>query len=104
MPNLSDAQFKETFSPPMRQLPPGSSPPFDFWGYVDAIPIADYLGYLCQGDVSYVWEDFSGKFRHVLLNSQDKNVFMAVVLDLSEGKVLGHHLLNLNELYGLNEA
>ena len=104
MPNLSDAQFKETFRPPMRQLPPESSPPFDFWSYVDGISSADYSGHICQGDVSYVWEDSSGKFQHVLLNSQDKNVFMAVVLDLSEGKVFGHHLLDLNELYGFNEA
>jgi hypothetical protein len=103
MPTLSEAQFKEAFRPPMRQLPPEADPPFDFWGYIETIPVSDFAGYSCHGGVSYVWEDAAREFQHVMLNTQDKNVFMVVVLDLASGNVKGHRLLDLNKLYTLNE-
>lgn len=104
MASLSEDQYKAVFCPPMRQLPPETEPPFDFGPYFDAIPAVDFADYECQGDVTYVWEDASARFQHVLFNSQDKNVFMAVILDLHDQAVVGHRLLDLNRLYGLNEA
>ena len=104
MPSLTEIQFKATFNEPMRQLSPEAKPPFDFISYFDAIPRADFGSYKCSGDVTYVWEDALARFQHVLFNSQDRNVFMAVVLDLGTRVVAGHRLLNLNQLYGLNEA
>ena len=88
----------------MRRLSADSGPPFDFWHYIDAIPKDDFSCYSCEGGVTYVWEDAAGEFQHVLLDTQDKNVFMVIVLDLAGGEVKGHRLLNLNELYGLNEV
>ena len=104
MPSLSNDQFAATFTPPMRQLSPDAEPPFDFFPYFDAIPAADFGGQVCDGGVTYVWEDDSATFQHVLFNSQDKNVFMVVVLDLSAKQVVGHCLLDLDHLYGSNEA
>ena len=104
MPHLSEDQYQATFSPPMRQLPPDAEPPFDFFSYFDAIPADDFARYECRGDVTYVWQDASATFQHVLFNSQDRNVFMAVILDLRAKAVVGHRLLDLNQLYGLNEA
>jgi hypothetical protein len=104
MPSLSETQFKEAFRPPMRQLSSEADPPFDFWGYIDTIPVSDFAGYSCHGGVTYVWEDAAGEFQHVMFNTRDKNVFMVVVLDLASGKVKGHRLLNLNELYALSEV
>jgi hypothetical protein len=104
MANLSENQYKATFGSSMRQLPPDAEPPFDFGSYFDSIPGVDFAGYECRGGVTYVWEDSTCRFQHVLFNSQDKNVFMVVVLDLVGLKVVGHRLLNLNQLYGLSEA
>ena len=44
-----------------------------------------------------------GSFEHVLVSSDQRNVFMVIVLDLTRRVVYGHHLLNLNELYGVGE-
>lgn len=104
MPALSEAQFKQTLVGPMRQLPAESEPPFDFWAYIEAIPSEDFEGCKCEGDITYVWESSDGAFQHVLLNSQDKNIFMVIVLAIPEHKVLGHRMLNFNELYGVTEA
>ena len=78
------------------------APPFDFWPYFDSIPRADFRGHDCTGGrVEYVYRDGSGRFEHVLVNSEDRNVFMVVVLDRQGQTVVGHHLLDLPELYGL---
>jgi hypothetical protein len=104
MPILSDDQYKTTLSTAMRQLPPDAEPAFDFGPYFDAIPVGDFAGHECKGDVTYVWEDASARFQHVLFNSQDSNIFMVLVLDLNSQAVAGHRLLDLNQLYALNEA
>ena len=88
----------------MKRLEVEAEPPFDFWPYFDSIPDSDFAGNDCPGDVTYVWEDATSRFQHVLFNSQDANVFMVVVLDIHSQTVAGHRLLNLNELYSLGEA
>ena len=47
-----------------------------------------------DGIVDTVYEDPSGRFEHMLVNSEDKNVFMVIVLDRREGFVHGHRLLD----------
>ena len=102
---LSDTDFEATFAPPMQQLGPEAQPPFDFWGYFDEIPEEDFGGYDCSaGDVSYVYRAASGHFEHVLVDSDDRDVFMVLVLDLNEGTVFGHYLLDLPTKYGLRNA
>ena len=87
----------------MRLLGPDREPPFDFWPYFEKIPKEDFEGYDCTaGNVTYVWEDPSANFQHVLINSNDTNVFKVLILDLKEKCVLGHRLLNIASEYGLN--
>jgi hypothetical protein len=88
----------------MKQLPTETGSPFPFWDYFDAIPTADFEGHDCSaGSVSYVWEHPTGRFQHVLVDSNDKNVFMVVVLDIPGRTVFGHRLLELNREYGLTD-
>jgi hypothetical protein len=102
---LSEAEFSATFKPPMQRLPPEQVPPFDFWDYFDRIPEADFAGFDCsQGSVTYVYGDADGRFEHVLVNSDEPEVFMVLVLDPARNTVLGHHLLDLPTQYGLREA
>ena len=99
---LSEAEYLQTFGTPMRKLEPGAEPPFDFWPYFEAIPKADFCDRNCEdGVVDTVYRDPSDRYEHVLVNSEDRNVFMVLVLDRQEGTVHGHRLLDLNKLYGL---
>lgn len=102
MRELSYDEYRSTFDQKMNRLGPDAVPPFDFWSYIEAIPPGDYGDFDCSaGSVDYVYENSRKTFSHILINSNDGNVFMVVVLDLEAGKVYGHRLLNLNELYGL---
>jgi len=87
----------------MRRLPQDAEPPFDFWPYFDAIPRDDFAEHRFSGGVTYVYEHPAGRFQHVLVNSDDKNVFLVIVLDLAARKVLGHRVLDFCLMYGLKE-
>jgi hypothetical protein len=101
MKYLTESDFGNTFAAPMKQVAKDAAPPLDFWSYADAIPKEDFSGHKCQNTVSLAWEDAQRRYQHVLLNTEDKNVFMVLVLDLKADRVLGHHLLDLNEKYGM---
>lgn len=87
---------------PMRPVFEQSEVPAGFWDYFDAIPAVDFQGYAFgQGDIVAAYRDPAGRFDHVLLCSNVRDVFLVVVIDLSVRDVLGHHLLDLPMLYGL---
>ena len=103
MQRLTEMEFKATCGNPMRRITDGL-PPFDFWSYFEAIPEADFEGNDCsEGAVDYVWRDPTERFEHVLVNSRDADVFMALVLDLNARRVCGHRLMNFRREYGLED-
>ena len=98
---LSESQFKATFSEPMSPADLSIQPSVDFWPYADSIPESDFQGHQLQGSVKNSWIDSSKRFQHVLLDTEDKNTFMVVILDLKTNEISGHHLLDLNTEYGI---
>ena len=105
MKRLSEAEFLATTTPRMDRTSGESARPFDFWPYFDAIPAPDFQGFNCsESEVSLVYRTSDGRYEHVLVNSEDKDVFMVLVLDLHVQRVVGHHLLNLPMLYDLRDS
>ena len=85
----------------MQRVGPEEYPPFDFWPYFEAIPQEHFEGYDCSGgSVTYAWRTGDGRYEHVLVDSDDRDVFMVLVLDLSGRCVAGHYLLDFPHLYG----
>ncbi|MBK6370258.1 MAG: hypothetical protein IPF64_10655 [Flavobacteriales bacterium] len=93
-------EFMNEVGSPLRRLPEDAVPPFDFWDYVERIPVEDYAGCNSLGTVQYVYEDPAQRYLLVNLDTDDKNVFMVVVLDIRSNCVHGHLLLDLNKEYG----
>ena len=90
-------------SPP-RRVQPHEAPPFDFWRYFEELPEDEWEGHdFSRGMVSYAYVMPGGRWEHVLVESDDKNVNLVLVLDLSAGEVLGHFMLDLNRVYGLDK-
>ena len=99
---LSESEFQATFGSSMQRLSADEAPPFDFWPYFDSIPDEDFEGFDCSaGSVTYVYRDPDGRYEHVHVDSGDPNVFMVLVLDRRAKTMVGHRLLNLAALYGL---
>ena len=51
--------------------------------------------------VRIVYRDAAGRFDHVMVMTKTKNVYLVIVVDLTGDGIHGHHLLDLNEKYGL---
>lgn len=102
---LSDDEFRATMGQAPEPVGRDQRPPFDFWTYFCDIPRKDWLGHdFSAGNVSYSYVMPGGRWQHVLVESQDKNVNMVLVLDLPAGRVYGHHVLDVNRLYGTRTA
>jgi hypothetical protein len=98
---LSDEEFKKTFKEPMQQLGPEAPAPFEFNGYFEQIPKEDFQDFDCsEGIVNMAYENGDASFQHVLVSSKTNNVFMVLVLDLTQSKILGHRLLDFNSIHG----
>jgi hypothetical protein len=104
MKRLTKDEYKGTFVTPMKKVEKDSAPPFDFWEYFEQIPEKHFENHDCSsGQVDHAWNDSTGRYQHVLVNSEDQNVFMVLVLDLSSRCVYGHRILDLNKEYGIFE-
>jgi len=99
---LGEDEFASTCGDGMHELTDDPTPPFDFWPYFDAIPAADFEGHECTGEVDHVWATAAGNVQHVLVNTKDADVFMAIVLDVTAGEVVGHRLMDMKRIYGVS--
>jgi hypothetical protein len=100
MRRISDEEWPELFGSPMQRVSRDEEPPFDFWPYFEKIPQGDFNGHDCsEGRVECVYRHPTGRLEHVLVNSNDHDVFMVIVLDRVANSVVGHHLLDLLSLY-----
>ncbi len=102
MIRLNEEAFNQTFQSPMQNVTHTAEQLIDIWPYVDAIPTADFDKFTLR-DVAYVYLNPTGFYQHVLIATENKNVFLVVVLEVMNKRIYGHHLLNLMELYGLTE-
>jgi hypothetical protein len=99
---LSGNAFRATFAAPMRDVTREATNVIDIWPYVGSVPEPELVGHeIYDRFVEYVYRDATGRFDHVLVMTKTKNVYLTVVVDLANERIHGHHLLDLNEKYGV---
>ena len=102
---LDEAAFHRTFISPMRDVTEHAEAAVDTWAYVSSIPAAD-LGALeyRDGEVEYVYRSADDRFDHVLIPTAVRNLYLVVVVARDTRTIHGHHVLDLNEKYGLTAS
>lgn len=101
MAKLTEDDYKATVALQPIRVDPDEETPFDFWPYFEAIPPEDFCGHdFSAGAVPYAWRMPESIYEHVLVRCDTPNVFLVLVLDVISHSVVGHHLLDLNRLYG----
>ena len=99
---LNDRQFQATFTDHMNDVTGETSNVIDIWPYVWSIPLADLLGHeIYDQFVECIYRDALGCYDHVQVMTKTKNVYLTIVVDRRREIIHGHHLLDLNERYGL---
>ncbi len=101
---LSDEAFKATFSFRMTDVTAEPGDVIDIGPYVASVPPEDLAGHEVQdGLVAHVYRGSQGRYDHVLVMTRTRDVFLAIVVDRTDRRIEGHHLLDLPALYGLRE-
>jgi hypothetical protein len=101
---LDDETFDRTFAAPMRDVSEDSDPVTDIWSYVRAIPASDLRDLTHRAEeVAHVYRSGDDQFDHVLIPTDAPNVYLVVVVSRTASAVYGHHLLDLNQKYGLSD-
>ncbi len=102
---LNEKQFGATFAAPMRDVTREATNVIDIWPYVGSVPSRDLRGHEIHDQfVEYVYRDATGRFDHVQVMTKTKNVYLTVVVDRQHDMIYGHHLLDLNEKYGVTDG
>jgi hypothetical protein len=78
----------------------------DIAPYVRAVPSTDLAGYKVHDEifVDVVYRTSKRPFDLVHVMTKRKNVYLVVVIDVENDRIHGHHLLDLNDEYGLGAA
>jgi hypothetical protein len=100
---LSEAEFKATFTPPMRRLGMEESPPvrLNMKEYVTEVITALALPTSTADiQIHYVYVGQDESFTHVNFSWGVQNLFLVIVIDNHNRAIHGHRILDLNKLYG----
>lgn len=82
-----------------------ATPATDIWPYVELL-VRDGLvsEYVYENQlVESVYRAKNEAFDHVLLPTNNKNVFLIIVVDIKRAQVAGHHRLDLEKEYGIEK-
>jgi hypothetical protein len=87
---------------PVKKLRAVERHAFEVWPYVDQIPERDLRGFCIDGqDVECVFRGSDDHYDHVLIPTTTWNTYLVVIVDRANNEVIGHHVLNRNDLYDL---
>jgi hypothetical protein len=102
---LTREEYLATFAEPMRRLEAGESyKPVRLTEYVrEVIGGFDPPVTLAGLQIQHVYLNGDQSFSHVVIHFGRPNVSLVVVVDCDREAVHGHHLLDLNREYGLDE-
>lgn len=99
---LTEDQFKATLGD-MKPLAGHDAPQVPTTAYRRAIAVDELGDWMFSAAPDQLYRRSDGGIVHVLYGSDDKNVFLVVVVDVPLATILGHHILNLNRVYGLED-
>ncbi|MDZ5453875.1 hypothetical protein [Labrys sp. ZIDIC5] len=95
---LSKSEFLDCFAQPMSRVTAAKGAPIDIWPHVDAILEKDPQHQV--RDVTHVYRDALHRYDQILIQTDARNVFLVIVVDLTATDIFGYHWLDLNKEYG----
>lgn len=99
---LTEKEYKSTMTVKMVDITETAEPVVDIWPYVQKLNEQKVvLNYVYENElVETVYSNSENSFHHVLLPTDNKNVFIVIVIDATAKEISGHFCLDLNKEYG----
>jgi hypothetical protein len=100
---LTEEQYKETLISQMINVTATARPAVDIWPYVERLVTeAVVQAYVVENNlVEVVYRDEANRYDHILLPTENKNMFICIIVDLQQKTITGHYRLDLEKEYGL---
>jgi hypothetical protein len=100
---LTEEEYKSTMTMKMVDVTETAEAAVDIWDYVGQLTKdKEVLDYVYKEQlVDKVIRNDKATFDHVILPTDNKNIFVVIIVDLTLKTIKGHFRLDLNELYGL---
>lgn len=100
---LTEKEYKETMMDKMVDVTATAEPTVDIWSYVKLLAKdGEVSSYVYENQmVEMVNRNGKGTFDHVLLPTDNSNIFIVIIVDLKKENIKGHFRLDLNKEYGL---
>jgi hypothetical protein len=98
---LTEIELKNTFGNKMTDVTQTAMPVVDIWNYVKELAKENLVdNYVYENNlIEVVYRNDSSTFDHILLPTENKNIFITIVVDLIEKNILGHTKLDLDQMY-----
>ena len=89
----------------MTEVTQTAEPVVDIWNYVEELVKQKLVdNYVYENNlVETVYRNDTSTFEHILLPTDDQNIFITLVVDLVSETIFGHTKLDLNQKYGLTK-
>ena len=96
---LTFDEFMDTMTEEMIDVTETTDATVDIWPYVAHLVKENIVApeVLKNEEVEIVYMNEDETFEHVLLPTDNENIFITVVVDLEEEMVIGHYRLDLTE-------
>lgn len=100
---LTKEDYNSTFSNKMIDVTNSTEPIVEIWPYVEELSKRNIINtYVSRNKlVELVYQNEQNTFHHILLPTEDKNIFVVILVNLLTKKIKGHFILDLNKEYGL---
>ena len=97
---LTQEEYEATYSPPMVEVTNVAEEMVDLWAYADPV-IAEKFHSCPDWDwrVMYLYESRDGAYQHILIPVPLDNTYMSVIVDKPQRRIIGHYLLDLEQIY-----
>ena len=94
---LTEKEYKETMNERMIDVTMTAEPVVDIWPYVLQLTLDKVvLEYVFKNElIEKVYRNDNGTFEHILLPSDNSNIFIVVIVDLKQIRIKGHYRLDL---------
>jgi len=101
---LTEREYKGTMTNRMIDVTKTAEPIVVIWPYVEELTNNKHiLEYVFKNElIESVYQNEDGSFHHILLPTDNKNVFIVLIVDTIAKRVKGHFRLDLNQQYGLS--
>ena len=102
---LTDLEFRNTFGNKMIDVTETAEPVVDIWDYVEELVNQNIVdkNVLENNLVDKVYHNETSTFDQILLQTGKQNIFIVLVVDITNDTMFGHIKLDLNKEYGLTE-